>query len=439
MLFALPKLSHARRWGIGLFTAATVLLGTTFSPCSLVALGVLCLFALAGDRADFTFLFVLTTPLATVFRPSPSAQSYLTLVLLLYALAAVLNALFIRQELDEISGLLALFFLSAVAVQLAARTLDWKRTLKLTANLILVKHSIRISREADCRDIFLGYLCGLVLASGAAFLKPGFLSIGNYVTSKTLSAGYGLGTMNRFSALYADPNYYGVNVIIGLCLLVVLYRKAWLPIFPLLALTGTLVFFGILTYSKSVTLMLLFPAVLLTVCAAQRRQYSFLRLLAAAAFLFLTAILTGNVPAFRVISVRFRAGDGSLNALTSGRTGLWLEYLQFIFGSPWRVLFGSGLGMGYLSTAKGDAAAHNFCIEAVYHLGLVGFGYLCVLLGVLRRSVQKNIRRNLLHGSVFVSIAIMYMALNQLFHFELPVHLIVANLVWNLDMEPDAR
>lgn len=33
----------------------------------------------------------------------------------------------------------------------------------------------------------------------------------------------------------------------------------------------------------------------------------------------------------------------------------------------------------------------------------------------------------------------MYMALNQLFHFELPVHLIVANLVWNLDMEPDAR
>ena len=434
MLFDLPKLPRPWRWGTGLLLAALVLLGTKFHPCSLAALGVLTLFTLAGNLADITFFFVLIAPMATVFRPNASAQSYLTYALLLYALVSILNTLFIRREVDMVSALLSVFFLGAVAVQLIAHTLDWKRTLKLTANLLLVKDAIHISDEEDCRDIFLGYLFGLLTASVAALTAPGFLAIGDYVTAKTLSAGYGLGTLRRFSALYADPNYYGVNVIIGLCLLVVLYRKKQIPPLPLFLLTAALFFFGILTYSKSVTLMLAVPAVLLTVCAAQRKQYLLLSLLVVGVALFLAAILTGTVSVFDVVLVRFRASDRSLNSLTSGRTGLWTTYLQYCFADLRRALLGSGLGAGYLSTEKGLAAAHNFYIEIIYHLGLLGPGYFALLLWTMERSVQKRIRRGILHGSVFLCIGVMYLALNQLFNFELPAHLIVAFLTWNLDM-----
>lgn len=435
MLFDLPKLPRPWRWGTGLLLAALVLLGTKFHPCSLAALGVLALFTLAGNLADIAFFFVLITPMATVFRPNASAQSYLTYVLLLYALVSILNSLFIRREVDAVSALLSLFFLASVAVQLLAGTLDWKRTLKLTANLLLVKDATRISDEEDCRDIFLGYLFGLLTASVAALTAPGFLAIENYVTAKTLSAGYGLGTLRRFSALYADPNYYGVNIIIGLCLLVVLYRKKQIAPLPLFLLTAVLFFFGILTYSKSVTLMLAVPAVLLTVCAAQRKQYFLLSLLVVGLALFLAAIITGTISVFDVVLVRFRAGDRSLNSLTSGRTGLWMEYLRYCFSDLRRALFGSGLGAGYLPTEKGLAAAHNFYIEIIYHTGLLGLGYFGALLWAMEHSVQKHIRQGILHGSVFLCIGVMYLALNQLFNFELPAHLIVAFLTWNLDMD----
>ena len=144
MLFDLPKLPRLWRWGTGLLLAALVLLGTKFSPCSLAALGILALFTLTGNLSDIAFFFVLITPLATVFRPNASAQSYLTYVLLLYALVSILNTLFIRREVDVISVLLLVFFLAAVAGQLLAPPLDWKRTLKLAANLLLVKDAIRI-------------------------------------------------------------------------------------------------------------------------------------------------------------------------------------------------------------------------------------------------------------------------------------------------------
>ena len=120
MLFDLPKLPRLWRWGTGLLLAALVLLGTKFSPCSLAALGILALFALTGNLSDIAFFFVLITPLATVFRPNASAQSYLTYVLLLYALVSILNTLFIRREVDVISVLLSVFFLAAVAGQLLA-------------------------------------------------------------------------------------------------------------------------------------------------------------------------------------------------------------------------------------------------------------------------------------------------------------------------------
>ena len=434
MLFDLPKLPRPWRWGTGLLLAALVLLGTKFSPCSLAALGILALFTLTGNLSDIAFFFVLITPLATVFRPNASAQSYLTYVLLLYALVSILNTLFIRREVDVISMLLLVFFLAAVAGQLLAPPLDWKRTLKLAANLLLVKDAIRISDEGDCRDIFLSYLFGLIIASAAALTSPGFLAIADYVTAKTLSAGYGLGTLRRFSALYADPNYYGVNIIIGLCLLVVLYRKKQIDLLPLSLLAAALFFFGILTYSKSVTLMLVVPAALLMVCAAQRRQYLLLSLLSIGFALFLAAIITGTVSAFDVVLMRFQAGDSSLNSLTSGRTGIWMEYLHYCFHDVRRALFGSGLGAGYLPTGKGLAAAHNFYIEVLYHLGLLGFGYFFTLLWAMGHSIQKHIRRNILNGSIFLCIGILYLALNQLFNFELPVHLIVAFLVWNSEL-----
>ena len=92
------------------------------------------------------------------------------------------------------------------------------------------------------------------------------------------------------------------------------------------------------------------------------------------------------------------------------------------------------MGAGYLSTEKGLAAAHNFYIEIIYHTGLLGLGYFGVLLWEMKRSIQKDIRRGILHGSVFLCIGVMYLALTQLFNFELPAHLIVAFLTWNLDM-----
>lgn len=437
MPFGLDNMSNVQRWSIAGTLLFMILLGTRYPLVSIMAFGVLAVLTYAVNTADFVFLYLTITPLATVFRTNSAGQSFLTYILLFYVLLDVVHELFVQQEVDDTFVLLLIFFIVAVSVQLVFQTMDWKRTLKLMANILVIRNGARTSIERNHKNFFLGYIAGILTASFVTLFQPPIFQLQRFVTSKTLSTGYGFGSVERFSALYDDPNYYGVNIILCLCLVVILFSRKEIGVIGATLLGGMLFYFGIITYSKTITIMMALPVLVLIKENQQNKRYIFQIASVLVVAIVLAGALSGVFPIFDIIITRFQTGDGSISSMTTGRTEIWMDYLQFLKNNPWRLLFGNGIGVGYLHTRKGFYAAHNFYIELLYHLGIVGGSLLLLVFRSILQSTQNPIKRSITQYSGMIGIAIMYGTLNQLFSFELPVQVLTAIFLWNLSTAQD--
>lgn len=435
MPFGLDNMSNVQRWSIASILLFMILLGTSYPILSIAAFGVLTLLTYVVGTTDFIFLYLTITPLATIFRTSATGQSFLTYILLFYVLLDIAQEVFIQQEVDDSFVVLLIFFIMVVAVQLVLHTMDWKRTIKLMANILVIRNGARTNIEQHHKNYFLGYITGILVASFATLIQPRIFQLQRFVTSKTLSTGYGFGSVDRFSALYDDPNYYGVNIILCLCLVVILFSRKEIGTISAALLGGILFYFGIITYSKTITIMMALPVLVLIKENQQNKRYIFQIASVLVVAIVLAGALSGIFPIFDIIIARFQTGDGSISSMTTGRTEIWMDYFQYLKSNPWKLIFGSGLGAGYLSTRKGIYAAHNFYIESLYHLGIVGGSLLFFVFGSILQSTQIPIKRNIIQYSGIIGIAIMYCTLNQLFSFELPVHLLTAIFIWNLSVE----
>ena len=436
MPFGLDNMSNVQRWSIAGVLMFMVLLGTRYPLISIMALGVLAVLTYVVDTADFVFLYLAITPLATVFRTSSTGQSFLTYILLFYVLLDIVHEVFVQQEVDDTFVLLLIFFIVVVSVQLIFQTMDWKRTLKLMANILVIRNGARINIEQHHKNFFLAYIVGILTASFVTLLQPRIFQIQRFVTSKTLSSGYGFGSVDRFSALYDDPNYFGVNIILCLCLVVILFSRKELGTISSTLLGGVLFYFGIITYSKTISIMMALPVLVLIKENQQNKRYIFQIASVLIVAIILAGALSGIFPIFDIIITRFQTGDGSISSMTTGRTEIWMDYLHFMKSNPWRLIFGNGLGVGYLHTRRGFNAAHNFYIELLYHLGIVGESILFLVFRSILQSVQRPIKRNFIQYSGIIGTAIMYATLNQLFSFELPVQMLTAIFLWNLGSAP---
>ena len=88
---------------------------------------------------------------------------------------------------------------------------------------------------------------------------------------------------------------------------------------------------------------------------------------------------------------RFETGQAS-GDLTTGRTDLWEEYIEYIFSNVRYLFFGKGYDA--LSLRK---AAHNTFIEYFYHFGIIGiivwFTYFSVCYSTVKVNSAKNFRK----------------------------------------------
>lgn len=218
-------------------------------------------------------------------------------------------------------------------------------------------------------------------------------------------------SFNRFQGLFADPNYYTALLITAMALLVRLLdcRKIGLIEFVLQELV--LLFFGLMTYSKTFFLLMLLLVLIGIICLFLNKKY-----LLCAGFVALIALIVlyvslSGVTIFSVILYRFRSAT-SLDELTTGRSIVFAEYFEAITKDIPSLLFGSGMAARGLGKDP-----HNLYLEILYYLGIVGLLLKGLLIGTLAYESKK--RQKEMPKQVWLSkyvVLIMVLALHFTLH-----------------------
>lgn len=377
------------------------------------------------SEEDSICLLMFLMPFASIFKASPTSQSFFTYLLLFY----VLWCLFKKRRINA-SFLRHFVFLLVFLVSQMLISVNILRTVKFVANILFIYYVVNGNTHKDNKRIYLYYILGIIMSSAvAAFgLIP---DLSKYVEIKALSQYYD--NLVRFTGLYGDPNYYSINVIISLCLTVILYHKKQLGTVLTLLFAAALVTFAIMTYSKSAFLMLLLPLLLLLYSQVRKRKYFVFALLFLAAIILLSRVLARRIDAFDVVLSRLFGDNGG--SLTTGRDTIWENYIGYFSKSWWTVIVGGGFNAALVN----EHAAHNTYIDLIYYLGLVG----TILLGGVFYAIIKPApnpeKTNFLNYSIWLCLMAMYFFLSELFYFDLAFHIIIAILISKTDMNVSPR
>lgn len=375
---------------------------------------------------DAICLMMMMMSFANIFKTSPASQSFFTYLILVFIFWCFIKHHYIH------TGFLKSFVFMVVylAVQMSI-SVNILRTIKFVANLILIYLAVKSCDSNGIKKVCFFYILGIVLSSSVAALNI-IPNLSNYIGTKDIHVEYE--QVSRFTGMYADPNYYSINVIISLCLIVILNHKKELSAIPAIFLAALLVMFASLTLSKSAFLMLLLPLVLLLYSKVKTRKYFVLLCVLVLCSVIAFEVFSGNIEIFNDVLYRLdQASD--VNSLTTGRSNIWLDYLSHLVTNTRILLFGSGFGAGPLNSH----AAHNTYIDMFYYLGMVGTILFLLVFRVISNIKKSTARLNLLNYSIWICIAVMYFFLSELFYFDWAFHIIIAILVSKLNMSYEKK
>ncbi len=421
------------RWGLSALFSVLLLFGTFHAAFSLVAFALCCLIIFFCDREFILLQMFFIMPMANIFKMAPGSQSFFTIILLLYV---IFHLVLPRNA----TAIITLFGTYIVIMQLVMGEFDLFRTIKLVCNVLFLSSILNNQVKTRHREIFLSYIVGNVTASIMGLMDSPIFRIESFVG--VIEFGNpDLGTLvTRFTGLYSDPNYYAVNMIVSLCLIVILYHRNELKVFPSILLSGTIIYFLILTYSKSAVIMLVVVLLFLIYALAKKKKFVPIIVLSFSAVTIIVLAFFGQIPALEIVVERFMSSDTldgmDVNKLTTGRLDLWLTYLKYSIQNIKVAIWGGGI------TAKliMSHGSHNTYIQIIYYLGLVGGSLLILTLSsIFQQSVIIKNKKNLLNYSTIICIGIMYFFLGELFYFDPPFQIMIAFMTLNLPMERETK
>lgn len=232
---------------------------------------------------------------------------------------------------------------------------------------------------------------GIMMTSVVALLKDYFPRLLQIIDDATIRLSAGV-YYYRFTGVEYNPNYYSLMISVCIGALIVLFIEGRNKKIDFLY-AGILIFFGLLTVSQS--FIVTFTICLLVACITVGGSGNHKAPVTIVAFIIVAIIaftfLGDDV--VNTILLRFERASAadSIAQVTSGRTDLQLYYLKYILNNVWVLLFGRGIGAAILPMG----ASHNFYIDIVYHLGIVGgllyIGYLYIAffrnIGVRKKKV----------------------------------------------------
>lgn len=411
-------------WAFCLFTFILILLGTHNVLFSICAIAISFVYIVWAKNNQEFILMAFLFPLATLFKPYAEGTSFYTIALLICTAKYLLQGVSISKELY--------FFVFFVFFeQLVFFDVDFLKSIKLCGGLVFVLYGLNKLSEMQSEQCFWAFSLGFLLSSICPFLNSNYFRINEYSTRvSTLGGTHGDNTIYRFVGLSGDPNYYSVNLMIVLVLMIVLYYNNRIK-FPLLMIIFFICgYFTVITYSKSSFLMFFYPIVLLFWTCLVKRKVGIMAIMSAIVAVFSSYVAVGKIQFLNIILNRFSRTD-SASDFTTGRWDIWMSYLDFFNDNIIKFFLGSGISAPLINNAQ----AHNTFIEILYTCGILGFTlFIFAIKGIFKSNKLQNKSKVLMNFSILICLSFMYFFLSEFLAYDLTWHMLLAGLVYKLNL-----
>ena len=226
---------------------------------------------------------------------------------------------------------------------------------------------------------------------------------------------------SRFSGLQGNPNYYTLDIIIAMAAIVVLLynnRNTKIHTIFLVALSV----FGLMSVSKSFLISWIFLIIFWLFISIKQGVRKTVKFLIVAIFgamvIYFFAYESINTYLYRLLG----DSSGNLESITTGRTEIWISYLNEILDNIKILFFGNG--MNTISETIG-MGTHNTYIETLFSLGFFGT---IILLVTLRISTGKIVLKQGVWIPIMVLMIRMF-ALGMLTYDNLWFYLAIISLL----------
>lgn len=254
---------------------------------------------------------------------------------------------------------------------------------------------------------------GIVISSFAGVLHDFFPGLRRLYLEygSTIKLGSGV-YFNRFMGVEMNPNMYTVLLSVSIavyCVYFIIGRMQKMDWILLVAL----IVFGLMTVSMSFILTLGMTAgvALMIVC---RRNPSLVLYIVPAVMIGAVILMGTSLGQSVLGTIMFRfenqmSSESGLDALTTGRSDFWMQYIDYFLTHPFKTLIGAGLN----ANLDGLPNSHNYYLETVYYFGLIGtFLYISSLFSIFSPRNYTKQKPELYVLMPFICILIRGMARN---------------------------
>ena len=406
---------------LAIIVCIVIIAGTFYSVLVYFAFALAIAAVVLLKQDEALALMMMVMPFANIFKIAPGTQSFFTYLMLFYAFWYFIKSRTVHKKFMFAFGGLVLYLILQMLI-----SMNTLRMIKFLVNILFIYLAVNSATSHNNKRIYLAYILGLAMSSLIVALNI-FPNLVDYISAKEEYIANE--QVARFAGMYGDPNYYSVNIIISLCLIVILNHKKELPTVPAIGLACLMVWFVALTASKSAFLMLILPLILLLYSRIKKKNFLILACVLSVSAVLVFQLLAGEIEIFSNVLLRLDdAADAE--SLTTGRAYIWNIYLRFLNENPQVLWFGRGFGADILSRL----APHNTYIDLLYYTGIIGTVLIVFVFGILTRIKRDKMRLNILNYSIWLCIGVMYFFLSELFYFDWAFHIVIAILISKMDM-----
>lgn len=371
-------------------------------------------FSIIAFLISLVYLFILPTnkyivflcsllPWAYVFKIDGLSTSLFVILFLVSTVVLLLR----ENKLSQAFLLLLFIFTLIILLHFTIDGLNSALTLiKILIGLVFVYLSCHRYSNKDLPLIILLFVSSTLISSLVAFLMKDQSALINRISLDENIIDF---TFARFKGLQNDPNYYNSSLIICLLGAYYLFEKRIIR-FSFFLFVGLLIWFGLLTYSKSFFLLLAFWLLAITIYSIKKKNIFLTLFFAALLCLAIYIASSGRIELINVVLKRFSDTNGDF---TTGRLDIWNSYLNHFSNNIGVLFFGNGLE----SLLLDGSAAHNSYIDFIYYFGIIG----TLLFFAMILISFKNVKRPSFFGIIFTSfVGVIYFFISGVVACELP-------------------
>ena len=437
----------------------------------LIAIAIAGLFILFEESARCVYYMVFLLPFLNILRQT-SSDLYYSIALWCLVLAVLGVKLFISFFIKKDKQINWFFTISTAMLLLYVTVIGpFSFTTHGAAYLTIAICYVLYYyiKDLNFKEIVFIFFMGAILASLLGFFRPIFSRAQAMIPYFPEYGG-------RFTGVSNDPNYYAGDLLMILAGFMILYDRKQVKYLFYIAMF-LLTIFAIMSLSK---MMILVYAILMTtfcllIFFKHRWKNGFVKCCSIVVCFLLSCLVctnsifaltgritrdnsdvkqeqtlyipvevpstttpgdetTGQQPSGKEeVEIQYTESvyvyrNNPFTVITTGRTNIWLAYIDESFDSVKDALFGHGIGADFILCDNGykiaNFAEHNTFVQMIYRLGLVGIALVGLMLfGAVRKKSLKGL--NLINLMVAVVLFGLFMALCNLLSYRLSIYLLI--------------